>query len=171
MTQSTKLWGGRFTGEIDALMKQFNDSISFDIRLWQADIRGSVAYANALAKSGIINKKEAATLVKGLKSVHAEFAASKFEVKPGDEDIHTAVERRLKEMVGDVAGKLHTGRSRNDQIATDIRLFCLQAISDQRSAMSRLQAALLAQAEQHIDTVMPGYTICSAPTHHLCPLV
>jgi argininosuccinate lyase len=155
---TTKLWGGRFTGEIDALMKQFNDSISFDIKLWDADIRGSIAYANALAKSGIITKKEAATLVKGLKAVQAEFAANKFETQPSDEDIHTAVERRLKEMVGDVAGKLHTGRSRNDQVATDIRLFCLQAINNLQSLISNLQSSLLAQAEQHIETVMPGYT-------------
>ena len=155
---TTKLWGGRFTGETDALMKQFNDSISFDIKLWEADIRGSVAYANALAKSGIITKKEAAALIKGLKAVQAEFAANKFEVQPSDEDIHTAVERRLKEVVGDVAGKLHTGRSRNDQVATDLRLFCLTSISNLQSQISNLQSVLLAQAEQHIQTVMPGYT-------------
>ena len=155
---TTKLWGGRFSGELDALMKQFNDSMPFDRRMWYEDILGSVAYAKALAKSGIITKKEAATLVKGLKVVEAEFGTGKFEVAPGDEDIHTAVERRLKEIVGDVAGKLHTGRSRNDQVATDLRLFCLQAISDQQLAISKLQAALLAQAGQHIETVMPGYT-------------
>jgi argininosuccinate lyase len=155
---STKLWGGRFSGELDALMKQFNDSMPFDRRMWYEDILGSIAYAKALARSGIITKKEAATLVKGLKAVEAEFGAGKFETQPSDEDIHTAVERRLKEIVGDVAGKLHTGRSRNDQVATDLRLFCLRAISDQQLAISELQAALVAQAEQHIETVMPGYT-------------
>jgi len=140
MTPSTKLWGGRFTGQTDALMKQFNDSISFDIRLWDADIRGSLAYANALAKAGVITKKEAATLQKGLRAVGEEFASSKFIVKEGDEDIHTAVERRLKEIVGDVAGKLHTGRSRNDQVATDIRLFCQSSIANLQSSISNLQS-------------------------------
>jgi argininosuccinate lyase len=154
----TKLWGGRFSGETDALMKQFNDSIDFDIRLWEADIRGSIAYADALAKAGVITKKEAATLVKGLNIVRAEFAAGTFVVKDGDEDIHTAVERRLKDIVGDVAGKLHTGRSRNDQIATDMRLFCQSAIQNLKSRIGSLQAALLAQAAEHVGTVMPGYT-------------
>jgi argininosuccinate lyase len=154
----TKLWGGRFSGETDALMKRFNDSISFDIRLWQADIRGSLAYANALAKAGVITKKEAAALVKGLKAVHAEFASGAFAIKDGDEDIHTAVERRLKEIVGDVAGKLHTGRSRNDQVATDMRLFCQSEIVNLKSKIGLVQAALLAQAERHISSVMPGYT-------------
>jgi len=155
---STKLWGGRFSGATDALMKQFNDSISFDIRLWDVDIRGSVAYANALSKAGVITKKEAATLVKGLRAVRDEFAGGTFEVKLDDEDIHTAVERRLKEIVGDVAGKLHTGRSRNDQVALDNRLFTLDGIRDMQAAIGNLQAALLEQAQAHIGTTMPGYT-------------
>ncbi|MDW8352534.1 MAG: argininosuccinate lyase [Anaerolineae bacterium] len=158
MTNSGKLWGGRFKGETDALMKRFNDSIGFDIRLWDADIRGSLAYAEALARAGVITADEAATLARGLRAIHAEFAEGRFEVRPGDEDIHTAVERRLKEIVGDVAGKLHTGRSRNDQVATDLRLFCLGAIRDTQQALGELQGALLAQAESHIHTVMPGYT-------------
>ena len=155
---TTKLWGGRFTGELDALMKQFNDSIGFDIRLWEADIQGSIAYAKALAKSGIISKKEAAILVKGLRVVHTEFGAGKFEVKPGDEDIHTAVERRLKEIVGDVGGKLHTGRSRNDQVATDFRIFTLAAINTLKAQLLALQTALIEQAQAHVTTYMPGYT-------------
>ena len=158
MIQSSKLWGGRFSGETDALMRRFNDSVGFDIRLWDADIRGSMAYADALAKAGVITKKEAAALVKGLKAVHGEFAADAFVVKDGDEDIHTAVERRLKEIVGDVAGKLHTGRSRNDQVATDMRLFCQSAIENLKSKIGTLQVSLLGQAEAHIPTVMPGYT-------------
>ena len=153
-----KLWGGRFSADMDALMKQLNDSIAFDARLWDADIRGSIAYAGALAGAGIITRREAAQLVKGLKAVHAEFASGEFAIQPGDEDIHTAVERRLKEIAGDVAGKLHTGRSRNDQIATDIRLFCLQAIADLKSNIVQLQSSLLAQAKSHVGTLMPGYT-------------
>ncbi len=158
MTTSTKLWGGRFSGAMDALMKQFQDSISFDIHLWDADIRGSIAYAGALAGAGVITKTEAAKLVKGLRAVREEFANGAFVVQPDDEDIHTAVERRLKEIVGEVAGKLHTGRSRNDQVATDMRLFCLDAIANLKSLIAELQRALLAQAGQHVNTVMPGYT-------------
>jgi argininosuccinate lyase len=158
MTSSTKLWGGRFTGAMDALMKQFQDSISFDIHLWDADIRGSIAYAGALADAGVITKAEAAKLVKGLRAVREEFVQGAFFVQPDDEDIHTAVERRLKEIVGEVAGKLHTGRSRNDQVATDMRLFCIDAIVNLKSLIAELQSALLAQAEPHVSTVMPGYT-------------
>ncbi len=158
MTTTTKLWGGRFTGAMDALMKQFQDSISFDIHLWDADIRGSIAYAGALADAGVITKAEAAKLVKGLRAVREEFSKGAFVVQPDDEDIHTAVERRLKEIAGEVAGKLHTGRSRNDQVATDMRLFCIDAIVNLKSLIAELQGALLAQAEQHVNTVMPGYT-------------
>ncbi|BCX04896.1 MAG: argininosuccinate lyase [Candidatus Roseilinea sp.] len=157
-TATARLWGGRFSGETDALMKRFNDSIGFDIRLWDADIRGSIAYADALARAGVITEAEAATLVRGLRAVHEEFAQGRFAVKPGDEDIHTAVERRLRELVGEVAGKLHTGRSRNDQVATDLRLFCLDAIRNTQYAICDLQLALLSQAQAHVRTLMPGYT-------------
>jgi argininosuccinate lyase len=133
MTKTEKLWGGRFSGETDALMRQFQDSISFDVRMWEADITGSMAYARALARSGIITKKESDSLIKGLEAVFDEFAAGKFSIKDSDEDIHTAVERRLKEIIGDVAGKLHTGRSRNDQVATDLRLWLRDAIAMTRS--------------------------------------
>ncbi|MBU6359427.1 MAG: argininosuccinate lyase [Chloroflexota bacterium] len=163
MTTSTNsltasLWGGRFSGEMDALMKKFQDSISFDIRMWSQDIRGSMAYARAINMAGIINDDEAATLQTGLQAIHDEFAAGKFEVKDGDEDIHTAVERRLKELVGDVGGKLHTGRSRNDQVATDTRFYCLEAIQVLKTNIQSVQSALVAQAEQHVSTLMPGYT-------------
>jgi len=139
-------------------MKRFNDSITFDIRLWDADIRGSMAYAQALAQAGVITRTEAAALQKGLRAVHAEFASGIFAVKPDDEDIHTAVERRLGEISGDVAGKLHTGRSRNDQVATDIRLFCESEIGQLLSKVAELQSVLVAKAETHVETVMPGYT-------------
>ncbi len=154
----SRLWGGRFSREPSALMQQFNDSISFDVRLWDADIRGSIAYARALARAGLLTRREVSTLVRGLKQIHAEFAQGTFTVKPGDEDIHTAVERRLRELVGEVAGKLHTGRSRNDQVATDVRLFALDAIRELSDLLAEVQSALLAQAEQHVETLMPGYT-------------
>ncbi|MBL7064273.1 MAG: argininosuccinate lyase, partial [Anaerolineae bacterium] len=115
------LWGGRFTTATDDLMRHFGDSIEFDRRMYEADVQGSIAYAGALARAGLITVSERDQLVAGLEQVHAEFDAGAFQIKPGDEDIHTAVERRLGELVGPVAGKLHTGRSRNDQVTTDLR--------------------------------------------------
>lgn len=156
--RTNKLWGGRFGAETDARMKRLNDSIAFDVRLWEADIRGSMAYARALARAGVITPREAEALQAGLRAVGDEFARGAFRLQPDDEDIHTAVERRLSEIVGDVAGKLHTGRSRNDQVATDLRLFALDAIRDIQRATGDLQSALLAQAEAHVHTLMPGYT-------------
>lgn len=153
-----KLWGGRFEKPTDALMEQFNASIGFDYRLYDADITGSVAYARALARAGLITEAERDTLIDGLERVRAEFAAGTFEVKPGDEDVHTAVERRLHELVGEVAGKLHTGRSRNDQVATDVRLFLRAAIQQIDGHMRALQQAIIHQAEAHLDALMPGYT-------------
>ncbi len=154
----SKLWGGRFSGQLDALMQQFNDSMPFDQRMWEADIAGSIAYARAIARSGIISKGERDALIKGLETVFDEFAAGRFEVKPGDEDIHTAVERRLRELSGPVAGKLHTGRSRNDQVATDYRMFCRMAIARLQNLLKQAQQALLEQAAAHVSTIMPGYT-------------
>jgi argininosuccinate lyase len=143
---------------MDELMAKLNNSISFDVRLWDADIRGSIAYANAIAEAGIISADEAAQLVRGLQQVHAEFEQKTFAIQPDDEDIHTAVERRLRELVGDVAGKLHTGRSRNDQIATDMRLSVLESISHLQANVIVLQEQLLAQAQANANTLMPGYT-------------
>jgi argininosuccinate lyase len=154
----TTLWGGRFSAGMDTLMARLNNSISFDIRLWDADIRGSIAYAGALAGAGIITPDEAAQLVRGLQQIHAEFEQDIFKVLPSDEDIHTAVERRLKEMIGDTAGKLHTGRSRNDQVATDMRLFALQALDALITQVIELQTQLLDKAREHVSTLMPGYT-------------
>jgi argininosuccinate lyase len=154
----TKLWGGRFSGATDALMTEFQNSISFDVRLWDADIRGSIAYANALTQAGIVTQDEATQLVSGLQQIHAEFAHGSFQVKPDDEDIHTAVERRLREIIGTAAGKLHTGRSRNDQIATDLRLYVLKETANLQSQVSHLQTPLLEQAHAHVETLMPGYT-------------
>src|SRR5262245_19428989 len=119
----TQLWGGRFEGQTDALMRQFNDSIRFDIRLWEADLDGSMAYTEGLARAVVVTEEEADILQDGLDEIRAEFVQNRFQLKAGDEDIHTAVERRLAELIGDLAGKLHTGRSRNDQVATDTRLW------------------------------------------------
>jgi argininosuccinate lyase len=152
------MWGGRFSKSIDDKFAYLNNSFRFDWRLYDADIRGSIAYAKALAKSGIITDAERDSLVDGLQRVKQEFDARTFESKPSDEDIHTAVERRLGEFVGSVAGKLHTGRSRNDQVATDARLFVLDAIRNTQHAIPNLQFAILEKSESYIDVLMPGYT-------------
>ena len=154
----TQLWGGRFSGTTDALMRQFQDSIYFDVRLWAADIDGSMAYAQALARAGVITDEEADILQDGLDEMRAEFTQNRFELKASDEDIHTAVERRLSELVGEVAGKLHTGRSRNDQVATDTRLWLKRQIVELRAHVVNLQQAILTKAEEHSNVIMPGYT-------------
>jgi argininosuccinate lyase len=153
-----KLWGGRFSEPTAEDMAAYNDSFSFDRRLWQADISGSQAWAMALARAGLISNEESLALQQGLEQVRREFAAGSFEPKPGDEDIHTAVERRLGELAGPVARKLHTGRSRNDQVATDMRLFVREAIALLQGRLAALQWALVEQAEAHAATLMPGYT-------------
>lgn len=153
-----KLWGGRFTGETDPLMEAFNASIGFDQRMWSADIRGSQAYARALAKAAIITEAEAAELVDGLEEVGREWSEGRFEIKPNDEDIHTANERRLTEIVGSVAGKLHTGRSRNDQVATDVRLWLREESEQLMAHLKQLIQVTIDRAEQEIDLIIPGYT-------------
>lgn len=152
------LWGGRFQAEPAELARQFGDSIAFDKRLYAADVRGSIAYARALAQAGVITAEECSRLIDGLEQVRAEFDAGTFTIQPGDEDIHTAVERRLGELIGPLAGKLHTGRSRNDQVATDLRLYLLDTIAILREALVDLQAAIVKKAAAHLDVVMPGYT-------------
>jgi argininosuccinate lyase len=154
----TMLWGGRFTAATDELMRRFNDSIGFDRRMYAADIQGSIAYVGALARAGLITAEERDQLVVGLEQVQAEFNAGGFEIQPGDEDIHTAVERRLGELAGPVAGKLHTGRSRNDQVATDLRLYLLDEMASLREGLIELQGAIVQKAEAHLGVIMPGYT-------------
>jgi len=139
-------------------MEKFNESISFDKRMWSQDIRGSVAYAKGIEKVGIITADESAKIVAGLEAVGEEWASSKFEIKPGDEDIHTANERRLTEIIGALGGKLHTGRSRNDQVATDTRLWTVEAERDVLLDMATLLEVCAEVSEQHIDILMAGYT-------------
>ena len=153
-----KLWGGRFTQETDELMERFNRSFDFDWRLYRADIQGSMAYAKALARAGIITEEERDLLLKGLSQVRAEFEDGSFQPKPDDEDIHTAVERRLQELIGPVAGKLHTGRSRNEQVVTDVRLYLMEHLDRLDGLLTDLQRAIIKQAEVHLDLLMPGYT-------------
>jgi argininosuccinate lyase len=139
-------------------MWRFNRSFDFDCRLHEVDIRGSMVYADALVDCGIITSEERELLLAGLRQVQDEFARQAFKSLPGDEDIHTAIERRLQELVGDVAGKLHTGRSRNDQVATDVRLYVMHELDRLDLLVGNLQRSLLEQAETHVELLMPGYT-------------
>ena len=154
----SKMWGGRFSKATDALMERFNASIGFDWQLWEADIAGSMAYARALVQAGLITAAERDQLIGGLRTIQSEFAQGAFDLRIQDEDIHTAVERRLGEIVGEVAGKLHTGRSRNDQVATDTRLYLRQRVDELAEALAALQRAIVAQAQAHLGVIMPGYT-------------
>ncbi|KAJ2612682.1 argininosuccinate lyase [Coemansia sp. RSA 1365] len=158
MPEAKKLWGGRFSGGTDPLMEAFNESIHFDRRLYAADIQGSQAYAKALKRQGILTATEQKTLEKGLSAVLREWQKGTFELRPGDEDIHTANERRLSELVGSVAGKLHTGRSRNDQVATDMRLWLRDEVTALIGYLRTLVGALVERAESDVDVLMPGYT-------------
>ena len=153
-----KLWGSRLQKDTDSLMERFNASIGFDVRLWAADIRGSMAYAQALERAGLITAEERDELLRGLEMVQAGFAEGRFQIEPADEDIHTAVERRLGELIGEVAGKLHTGRSRNDQAATDVRLYMLEKMASLRETLVNLQKVIVEKAEARLEVIMPGYT-------------
>jgi argininosuccinate lyase len=155
---SVKLWGGRFSGKTDPLMEAFNASLPFDKRLWRVDIMGSQAYAKALVRSGLLTSAEGEAIIAGLEEVAAEWAEGRFTTEAGDEDIHTANERRLTELIGEVAGKLHTGRSRNDQIATDIRLWLREEIALLRRYLHGLIGVVVERAAAEIDLLMPGYT-------------
>ncbi len=153
-----KLWGGRFTGDVDATMWRFNASLDVDRRLASADVRGSIAYARALGRAGVLTSSEVRTLVSGLGRIREQVESGTIEFSPGDEDIHTAVERRLGEIVGPVAGKLHTGRSRNDQVATDVRLYLMEALEHLDEGLKGVQQAIVKRAKQYLDLLMPGYT-------------
>lgn len=153
-----KLWGGRFTGETDPVMHVFNESLSYDKRMWAQDIRGSQAYAKALVGCQILSEAEAQQICDGLDRVAEEWRSNTFKPAPDDEDIHTANERRLKELIGPVAGKLHTGRSRNDQVATDMRMWLLDEVDELIKLMKELLSVMAKRAKEEIDVLMPGYT-------------
>ncbi|KAK7080274.1 glutamate N-acetyltransferase [Halocaridina rubra] len=122
-SKRVKLWGGRFIGSTDPVMEEFNASISYDKAMWKEDIQGSSAYAAALRKANLLTEQECLKLTENLQKIHDEWNSGTFSIKSGDEDIHTANERRLKELAGEVGGKVHTGRSRNDQVAVDMRMW------------------------------------------------
>jgi argininosuccinate lyase len=152
------LWGGRFSIKLNDQAWGLNSSLPVDQRMAFQDVDGSLAWADALHKAGILLDEEHASISRGLNDIKGEFVAGQFSFIPSDEDIHTAVERRLTELIGTTAGKLHTGRSRNDQVATDFRLWMLQVIPELDASFQDLQSALLEQAELAGETLMPGYT-------------
>src|ERR1700683_1389265 len=155
---ANKMWGGRFGQKPDPLMEQINVSIDFDRKLYRQDIAASKAHAAMLAKSGIITAQDAKQIAHGLDTILSEIEAGKFSFKRALEDIHMNVESRLGTLVGPAAGRLHTARSRNDQVATDFRLWVRDAIDELDAALAGYQRALAEKALAHADTVMPGFT-------------
>ena len=153
-----KLWTGRLDGTVNAAVARLNDSLPFDQRMALQDVQGSVAWARALERAGVLTRTEADEIAHGLQEIARELESDQFVFQPSDEDIHTAVERRLTERIGPLGGKLHTGRSRNDQVATDFRLWVLQALERLEAHLLHLQSALVARAEQDRGIVLPGYT-------------
>ena len=152
------LWGGRFEGAPDALMEAINASIAFDKRLYAHDIAGSKAHAQMLVEQGIITAQDGRAIAKGLETILQEIESGAFEFKPALEDIHMNIEARLTALIGDAAGRLHTARSRNDQVATDLKLWVRDALDRLDTGLQAMQTALIGQAEAHADTIMPGFT-------------
>jgi argininosuccinate lyase len=156
---SNVLWHGRFSQGPDAAMMRFSTSLPFDSRLWQYDIRGSVAHVRMLAHVGVLSKEDADLIRDGLDNIFTDLESGVLDWQDApDEDIHSFVERNLRERIGAVAGKLHTGRSRNDQIALDVRLYLKDALSQTHDLVLELQKAICARAEEHFDAILPGYT-------------
>jgi argininosuccinate lyase len=153
-----KLWSGRLSGSMDENFALLNNSLPFDKRLAQVDVCGSIAWAHALGRAGVLKQEEADNIVAGLEAILEEFKRAQFVFQESDEDIHTAVERRLTEMIGPVGGMLHTGRSRNDQVATDFCLWVRESVFRLKQNLTGLQSALLERAEQDMDVILPGYT-------------
>jgi argininosuccinate lyase len=153
-----KLWEGRFSKPADPKVERFTASISFDKRLYPYDIQGSMAHVQMLAETGIIKKAEAASIQKGLKAILKELDAGTFKFEAHDEDIHMSIERRLHELIGPVAGKMHTARSRNDQVILDVRLFVRDMVHQVQEAIRVLQQALVSQAEKNMGVIAPGFT-------------
>src|SRR5919197_3269357 len=155
---SNQMWGGRFASGPAAIMEAINASIGFDRKLYAEDIRGSLAHAEMLAESGIISKKDQREIARGLNTILSEIEAGRFEFSAKLEDIHMNVEARLADLIGPAAGRLHTARSRNDQVAVDLRLWVKEECQRVAEALKRLIAAFLERAEEHAATVMPGFT-------------
>ena len=155
---SPKLWAGRFSEETDARVHEFNASLSFDSRLWPYDILGSIAHVKMLGECGIIPQAEASSIADGLETLGEDLKSGAAALNAEAEDVHMAVESLLTERLGPVAGKLHTARSRNDQVATDLRLYVRDAVDNLRTQVGTVQTTLTTLAEEHLDTLLPGMT-------------
>src|SRR5258708_14798825 len=156
--QGKTLWIGRYETEAAKSLRKLNDSLPFDKQLWPLDVACSDAYAKALETIGILSEAEGAAIDWGLDKISEELGKGEFVFAPGDEDIHTAVERRLGELIGPIAGKIHTGRSRNDQVATDVRGWLKLPLTKIRAMTRRFQEVVINQAKENVETLMPGYT-------------
>jgi len=152
------MWQGRFSGKPDKLMQEFSQSVSFDQRLWREDIQGSLAYANELMGAGILSGQELTAIKGGFRQITEEIENGKFVWKVELEDVHMNIEARLTELVGDAGKKIHTGRSRNDQVATAFRLWCNRRREELRNALVSLRGAIGARAEANVDVIVPAYT-------------
>jgi argininosuccinate lyase len=155
---SSGAWSGRFSEPVDELVKRFTASVNFDKRLALFDIQGSLAHAKMLNEVGLLSAEDLTSIERGMERIRADMLAGKFEWSLDLEDVHMNIERRLTELAGDAGKRLHTARSRNDQVATDIRLYLRDAIDQLIGAIRRMQQALLDLADKHVDTVMPGFT-------------
>ena len=158
MNNSNKMWGGRFDQASSEIMLEINSSIDFDKNLYKYDIAGSIAHCKMLAKQKIITNEESQKIISGLKQIEEEIESDNFQFKQELEDIHMNIENRLSEIIGDVAGKLHTARSRNDQVATDFKLYVKDASKQIYDLLSNLQKILIEKAQENIKTIMPGFT-------------
>ncbi len=156
--QQQKLWGGRFAEPTDAFVERFTASVTFDQRMYRQDIRGSIAHARMLCKVGVLSEADTDAIVKGLVQIQAEIERGEFAWSVALEDVHMNIESRLTALIGEAGKRLHTGRSRNDQVATDVRLFLRDGIDDLDGLIARLQHVLVALAEREADAVMPGFT-------------
>ena len=153
-----KMWAGRFSKETDKKVNDFNSSISFDSRMYRADIKGSVAHAAMLGEQGIIEKSESEKIISGLEGILADLESGALQFDPEAEDIHMFVEQVLTERIGDAGKRLHTSRSRNDQVALDLRLYLKEKCNDISGLITELIETIIETAQEHYDTVMPGYT-------------
>ena len=153
-----KMWGGRFRQKTAALVEEYTESVSYDRNLYKQDIAGSKAHARMLARQQVISQEDADTIVSGLDAILKEIEDGIFQWKTEYEDVHMNIESRLSELVGDAGKRLHTGRSRNDQVALDFRLYVSDSIREWQELLKGVVAELVAQAEEHVDTLLPGCT-------------
>lgn len=157
-TVDQKLWGGRFKGQTHKLVETFTASIGFDRRLYEYDIEGSIAHCKTLQRAKVLPHRECQAIIRGLQTIREDIRAGRHEWKTEDEDVHMSIERRLTQLIGPVGGKLHTGRSRNDQVTLDLRLYLRDTLQHLHKDLHRLQQSLVTLAERYMGVMMPGYT-------------